>query len=173
MQFCSLIQICIGVTLRLSDFLSLSVQFFFWTPNYQTKLSDLQVGRVNTFHILQTIRNGPLNFKLCMKRPLNFQISKFWVRSFVPWPQIIEQKCHQIYSTVKFVEQNFHFPILSRNLYGRYLKNSKFMSSEYVVLCRDPKLLDKSATRFILRWNFVEQNFHSPILGRNLYGRYP
>jgi hypothetical protein len=36
------------------------------------------------------------------------------------WPRTIEQKCHQIYSTVKFVEQNFHSPILSRNLYGRY-----------------------------------------------------
>jgi hypothetical protein len=32
------------------------------------KKSDVQVGRVNTFHILQTIRNGPSNFKLCMKR---------------------------------------------------------------------------------------------------------
>jgi hypothetical protein len=27
------------------------------------------------------------------------------------------QKCHQIYSTVKFVEQNFDFPILRRNLH--------------------------------------------------------
>jgi hypothetical protein len=52
--------------------------------------------------------------------PQDFQISKFWVRGFIPWPRITEQKCHQIYSTVKFVEQNFHFPILCRNLYGRY-----------------------------------------------------
>jgi hypothetical protein len=36
------------------------------------KKSDEQVGRVNTFHILQTIRKGPLTFKLCMKRPFRF-----------------------------------------------------------------------------------------------------
>jgi hypothetical protein len=36
------------------------------------KKSDAQVGRVNTFHILQPIRKRPLNFKICMKRPLRF-----------------------------------------------------------------------------------------------------
>jgi hypothetical protein len=36
------------------------------------KKSDAQVGRVKSFHILQTIRKGPSNFKLCMKRPLKF-----------------------------------------------------------------------------------------------------
>jgi hypothetical protein len=36
------------------------------------KKSDAQVGRVNTFHILLTIRKGPLNFKICMKRPSRF-----------------------------------------------------------------------------------------------------
>jgi hypothetical protein len=40
--------------------------------NVRNKKSDAQVGRVNTFHILQTIRKGPLNFKICMKRPLRF-----------------------------------------------------------------------------------------------------
>jgi hypothetical protein len=35
---------------------------------------------------------------------------------FVPGPQYSQQKCHQIGSTVKLVEQNFHFPIPSRNL---------------------------------------------------------
>jgi hypothetical protein len=41
--------------------------------NYkEEKKSDAQVGRVNTFHILQTIYKGPLNLKLCMKRPLRF-----------------------------------------------------------------------------------------------------
>jgi hypothetical protein len=34
--------------------------------------SDAQVGRVNTFHILQTIRKKPSNFKIYMKRPLRF-----------------------------------------------------------------------------------------------------
>jgi hypothetical protein len=38
----------------------------------EVKKSDAQVGRVNTFHILQNIRKGPSNFKLCMKRPLRF-----------------------------------------------------------------------------------------------------
>jgi hypothetical protein len=36
------------------------------------KKSDAQVGRVNTFHILQTIYKGPLTFKLSMTRPLRF-----------------------------------------------------------------------------------------------------
>jgi hypothetical protein len=54
------------------------------------------------------------------KVPSKLKIYKFWVRSFISWPQITEQKYHQIYSTIKFVEQNFHSPILSRNLYRRY-----------------------------------------------------
>jgi hypothetical protein len=36
--------------------------------------------------------------------PLGLKISEFGVRSFVPGPQITEQKYHQIYSRVKFVE---------------------------------------------------------------------
>jgi hypothetical protein len=45
-----------------------------WEQNKEVKnkKSDDHVGRVNTFHILQTIRKGPSNFKLCMKRPLGF-----------------------------------------------------------------------------------------------------
>jgi hypothetical protein len=73
------------------------------------------------FCILQTIRKGPSNFKLCMIKIFIFQNSEYVVLFLGP-----EQKCHQIYSTVKFVEQNFHFPILSRNLYGRHPYNSKF-----------------------------------------------
>jgi hypothetical protein len=49
------------------------------TPNFEVlkiKLkfikSDAQVGRVNTFHIFQTMRKGHLNFKLCMKSSLRF-----------------------------------------------------------------------------------------------------
>jgi hypothetical protein len=34
--------------------------------------SDAQVGRVNTFHILQTIRKRPSTFRFCMERPLRF-----------------------------------------------------------------------------------------------------
>jgi hypothetical protein len=34
--------------------------------------SDAQVGRVNTFHILQTIRKRPSNFRFCMEGPLRF-----------------------------------------------------------------------------------------------------
>jgi hypothetical protein len=39
---------------------------------FMAKKSDAQVGHVNTFHILQTLRKGPSNLKLCMKRPLRF-----------------------------------------------------------------------------------------------------
>jgi hypothetical protein len=59
-------------------------QFFdisdFWlnkTSKLSKKKPDAQVGRVNTFHILQTIREGPLNFKLVRKDPLYFHFSKF------------------------------------------------------------------------------------------------
>jgi hypothetical protein len=38
--------------------------------------------------------------------------------SFVSGPQITKQKCHQIFSMVKFNKQNFHFSILSQNFYG-------------------------------------------------------
>jgi hypothetical protein len=53
--------------LKGKDFFVFNFRFFTFS-----KTSNAQVGRVNTFHILQTIRKGPLNFKLCMKRPLRF-----------------------------------------------------------------------------------------------------
>jgi hypothetical protein len=53
-------------------------------------------------------------------------MSKLCVFIFVPGPQNSHQKLHHICSTLKFVEQNFHFPILSWKLYGRYPKDSKF-----------------------------------------------
>jgi hypothetical protein len=34
--------------------------------------SDAQVGRVNTFHILQTIRKRPFTFRFCTEGPLRF-----------------------------------------------------------------------------------------------------
>jgi hypothetical protein len=64
---------------------------------------NVQVSRVNTFHILQPIHKGPFTFKLCMKGPLR-------LRSFVPGPQITEH--HQIYSMVKFIEQNLIYILL-------------------------------------------------------------
>jgi hypothetical protein len=39
-----------------------------------------------------------------LKNTKDSHISKFWVRSIVPGPRITDQKCHQIYSTVKFAE---------------------------------------------------------------------
>jgi hypothetical protein len=68
--------------------------------------SDAQVGRVNTFHILQTIRKRPSKFRFCMERPLRF----------------------------------LKFKILSN-----------------VVKFFDPELLNKSATRFILRWYLLNK----------------
>jgi hypothetical protein len=81
-----------------------------FNKSWKTKKSGAQVGRVNTFHILQTICKGPLNFKLCIK----------------------------------------------------LLKIFKFVNSEYVVFFLDPKLPNKSATRFILRWNLLNKIFISP-----------
>jgi hypothetical protein len=37
------------------------------SETFERKKSDAQVGRVNTFHILPTMRKGPSNFKLCLK----------------------------------------------------------------------------------------------------------
>jgi hypothetical protein len=39
---------------------------------FEVKKSDVQVRRVNTFHILQTIRKRPSNFRLCMEGTLRF-----------------------------------------------------------------------------------------------------
>jgi hypothetical protein len=39
---------------------------------FMAKKSDAQVGRVNTFLILPTIRKRPLTFRFCMERPLRF-----------------------------------------------------------------------------------------------------
>jgi hypothetical protein len=55
-------------TLRTQNLKILSTPLSFKCKIVEQK-SDAQVGRVNTFHILQTIRKGPLNFKLCMKDP--------------------------------------------------------------------------------------------------------
>jgi hypothetical protein len=46
--------------------------------------------------------------------------------------------------------------------YSRALKIYKFLNSEYVVMFLDPELLNKKATRFILRWNFMNKTFISP-----------
>jgi hypothetical protein len=46
----------------------------------------------------------------------------------VPVPQNSYQKWHHNCSTVKFVEQNFYFPILRRNLYER-TQNFKILST--------------------------------------------
>jgi hypothetical protein len=79
-----------------------------WKVLNLKKKSDVQVGLVNTFHILQTS-----SFKL-------------------------------------------------QTLYEKTLKIFKFLNFEYVVLFLDPKLLNKSATRFILRWNLLNKAFISP-----------
>jgi hypothetical protein len=53
------------------------------------------------------------------------QISKQCVFILVFGPQKSYQKCHHS-STVEFVEQNFHFPILSRNLMAGTLRTQNF-----------------------------------------------
>jgi hypothetical protein len=37
-----------------------------------------------------------------------------------PESEITQQWCRQISYMMKFAEQNFHFPNVGRNLYGRY-----------------------------------------------------
>jgi hypothetical protein len=56
----------------------------------------------------------------CVKGvPSRAQISKTWLRNFVSVSQNTGQKCPQIYSMIKFVEQNVLIPILSQNLHER------------------------------------------------------
>jgi hypothetical protein len=84
---------------------------------------------------LPNLRILPFLVGICMGgtlRVLGCQISKLCVFILVPGPQNSYQKWHHICSTVKFVEQNFHFPILSRNArYGGTLRtqNFKFLSA--------------------------------------------
>jgi hypothetical protein len=91
------------------------------------KKSDAQVDRVNTFHILQTIRKRLSTSRVCMEVP-TLKISKF------------------------------------------LKKNNKFLNSENVVLFLDPKLLNNSATRFILRWNLLNKTFIFPFWVRICMG---
>jgi hypothetical protein len=57
-----------------------------------------------------------------------------------------------------------------RNQYETF-KFRKFQNFEFVVLFLDPKLHNNSAVRLVLL--VAQQNFHFPILGRNLNGKYP
>jgi hypothetical protein len=56
------------------------------------------------------------------------------------------------------------FTLLWRNLYRRYPKDVKFQNLEYAVLFLDPNLSNKSA-------EVADQNFHFPIIIKNVYGR--
>jgi hypothetical protein len=94
--------------------------FYSLTPNYWTKVPpDLFYGEICWTKLSFPHSESEFAWEV----PLELNIYKFWVRSFISWPQITQQKCHQIDSTVKFVEQNFHSPSLSRNL------NSKILST--------------------------------------------
>jgi hypothetical protein len=84
----------------------------FWTKSYL-------LNTINPFSGHQN-RSLTKSQKPLQGVPLGTWISKFWVFCFVSGHQDTRQKCHQICSRMKFAEQNFHFPILSRNLDGRY-----------------------------------------------------
>jgi hypothetical protein len=101
--------ICRGGTLRTKNLTILNTQFYFWTPNYGTKVPpDLFYGE-----ICWTKPSFPQSeSEFVWEIPLGFKISKFWIRSFISRPQNNKQNSLQIYSTVKFVEQNFHLPQL-------------------------------------------------------------
>jgi hypothetical protein len=54
------------------DFFEISRKLGWCIFFFKKKKSDAQVGRVNTFHILQTIRKRPSTFRFCMEGPLRF-----------------------------------------------------------------------------------------------------
>jgi hypothetical protein len=97
----STLRFCMELPLRFPNFWILRTWFCSLTPNYSTKVPpDLFYGE-----ICWTKLSFPHSESEFVKKvPLRHEISKFWVRSFVPGPKITKQKYHQIYSTVKFVE---------------------------------------------------------------------
>jgi hypothetical protein len=125
-----------------------SVQFTLFSFILKEKISDAQIGRVNTFPILQTIRNGPSNFKLCMKRLLRF--SNFLILSTLFYfltsnystkmppdlfhGQICWSKLSFSHSESEFV---WEWPLI--------LKIQKFWVRHYLL---NTKLLNKSAIRW-------------------------
>jgi hypothetical protein len=82
---------------------------------------------------------------------LGCQISKLCIFIFVPGPQNSYQKLHHICSTLKFVEQNFLFPILSRNLYG-----TKFQNYEYAIMFKY-KIVEQKCNQICSTVKFIEQ----------------
>jgi hypothetical protein len=67
------------------------------------------------------------------KDPWDFKIFKFWEsNSFIPGPQI--KKVPPDLFTIEFAKKNFHLPIPSRNLNGRYPYYSNFQNSEWASL---------------------------------------
>jgi hypothetical protein len=111
-----------------SDNKFLNSEYFFWLldPKIVTKSAIRCILGWNLLNKTQGFLVG-----LCMGDTLRMSNFKTVCICFGSWTPKYYQKWHQICSTVKFVEQNFHFPILSRNLYGRYLwtKNLKILST--------------------------------------------
>jgi hypothetical protein len=103
--------------------------FFFWflAPKIFTKNAVRCVLRWNLLYQTQVFY---LSWEeLVWEVRLGCQISKFWVNFLVSGPQYSYQKCHQIFYTVKFAEKTQGLAFLSRNLYGKYPKDSKFQNS--------------------------------------------
>jgi hypothetical protein len=76
-------------------------EFFMSRQNYQKK-SDAQIGHVNTFIILQTLGGDRQNLEFVWKVPQDFKFQNLE-------PGV----CRQIFSTMKIVEQNVPFSILT------------------------------------------------------------
>jgi hypothetical protein len=87
------------------------------TTLYSTKSCLLNTIKPFLGHENRSLTKSQKNYKGV---PLGTWSSKLWVFCFVFGHQDTRQMCRQICSRMKFAEQNFYFPILSRNLYGRY-----------------------------------------------------
>jgi hypothetical protein len=90
---------------------------------YPSKVNFLNINGAVLF--LDPIRFSKLKFPpflvgICMGGNLNISNFKILSMCVCSWPQFYSQTCHQINSTVKFVQQNFHLLILSRNFFERY-----------------------------------------------------
>jgi hypothetical protein len=98
--------ICMGGTLRMSNFKILSIFSGFRTHHNYQKWH--QVCSTVKF-AEQKSRSLPFLGGIWIGVPLWCEISKFWLFFLVFGPQYSYQKWHQVCSTVKFAEQNLRF----------------------------------------------------------------
>jgi hypothetical protein len=73
------------------------------------------------YYYEEDLWNSDFVWQIFLRKHISIQNSECVVMFLDP--QLLK-KCRQICSTMKFAEQSYFFPILRRNLYGRYPKGA-------------------------------------------------